>query len=319
MGLIFSDIPELDGSNTEISLANLSNLERSLEAIIEGRLAHLSELSDAILLDGEDEDIVKSIILSIKSDGKADSGNVIGENRHIADMIFQRLSAVERLTVFKEVFAKLNGNTYTLERLYSDNECELSADASDRIAYMKNSYNDSAYMQFSTLLKSPRAAYYGSVADVCESVYKGECEFCILPIETSSRGKLLSFYELIFKYNFKIVSVFDLYVDGEYTRYALLCKRFTVFSTKTKLRNRHFEVVVSNTSNVKLEDILTAADFCLLKLYRMDTLNLRVDNNQSDVYFSLGFKADGADMHTFVSYLAIDCPDILPIGFFNQI
>ena len=67
MGLIFSDIPELEGSNTEISLANLSCLERHLEAVIEERLAHLFELSHEIVSDGEDEDIIKSIILSIKS------------------------------------------------------------------------------------------------------------------------------------------------------------------------------------------------------------------------------------------------------------
>lgn len=319
MGLIFSDIPELEGSNTEISLANLSYLEGHLEAIIEERLSHLFELSDAIVSDGEEEDIIKSIILSIKSEGKADSGNVISENRHIADMIFQRLSAVERLTVFKEVFSKLDGDAYTLERLYSDRECELSADASDRIAYMKNSYNDAAYMQFSALLKSPRAAYYGSVTDVCEAVSGGRCEYCILPIETSSGGKLISFYELIFKYKFKIVSVYDLHIDGEYTRYALLSMRFaTLSAAKSKLRNRYIEVV-SNIASAKLEDIFAAAEFCSLKLCRMDTLNLRADNSQSDVYFCLGFKVDGADMHTFVSYLAIDCPELIPIGFYNQI
>ena len=63
MGLIYSNIPELEGSNTEIALSNLSELERDVEIIIEKRLAHLSELSDAILRDGDDPDVIKSILL----------------------------------------------------------------------------------------------------------------------------------------------------------------------------------------------------------------------------------------------------------------
>lgn len=89
MGLIYSDIPELEGSNTEIALANLSSLELSLEELIEKRMAHLSELSDAILQDGGDPDVIKSIFLSIKSEGNADSGNIIDENKQEADFIFR--------------------------------------------------------------------------------------------------------------------------------------------------------------------------------------------------------------------------------------
>ena len=67
MGLIYSDIPELEGSNTEIALSNLSALEVSFEELIEKRLAHLSELADAILMDGGDPDVVKSIFLLMLS------------------------------------------------------------------------------------------------------------------------------------------------------------------------------------------------------------------------------------------------------------
>ena len=63
MGLIYSNIPELEGSNTEIVLSNLSGLESDIETIIEKRLAHLSELAGAILRDGDDPDIIKSILI----------------------------------------------------------------------------------------------------------------------------------------------------------------------------------------------------------------------------------------------------------------
>ena len=321
MGLIYSDIPELEGSNTEVVLGNLSELEAELETLIEKRLAHLAELSSAIMRDGDDPDIIKSIILSIRSEGKADSGNVIDENRHAADAIFSKFSLVERLAIFKEAFGRMSADRKTMSRYFNrDFDFTVSEEASERIAYLKNSYNDVAYMQFSSLLNSPRAAYFGSVIDVCESVYNGSCEYCILPVETSSDGKLLSFYELILKYGFKIAAVYDLHGDGGYTRYALLGKKFTFYTTglRSKARNRYFEFVLENDS-MELEDLLCASSFCSMKLRRIDTLNVHGLKSGSESYVCPVFRVDGSDMQTFLAFLAIDCPDFVPIGIYMQI
>lgn len=321
MGLIYSDIPELQGSNTEITLSNLSYLEESLEVLIEKRLAHLSELASAILLDGGDHDVIKSIILSIRSEGNADSGRIIDENRHAADAMFSKLSLVERLAIFKEIFGKLNIEKKNPIEYFDQDSSDVSKEASERISYLKNSYNDIAYMQFSSLLDSPRAAYYGSVTDVCESVYNGISEYCILPVETSSDGKLLSFYEAILKYNFKIIAVYDLQGEVGYTRYALLGKDFPKKDlwTKSKPRNHYFEFVMTGNDALSLEDLLCAADFCSLKLRRIDTLNINKERNSENAYICPVFRVDGSDMQTFLSFLAIDCPDFIPIGSYIQI
>lgn len=320
MGLIYSNIPELEGSNTEIVLTNLSHTERELESLIERRVANISELAEAILHDGGDPDIIKSIILSIKSDGRADSGNVLDQNRQVADAVFSRYSLVERLTVFKELFVMLGADE---PENVSDNHevLEISNEASERIAYMKNSYNDIVYMQFSALLTSPRAAYYGSASEVCESVYNGECEYCILPIETSGDGKLLSFYELILKYNCKINAVYDLQREGGYTRYALLSKKHSMIGTAqlSKIRNKYIEFIISGNESPALDEIMCAASFCSMKLRRIDTLNI---SNQKSASFS-GicpiFRIDGSDLKTFLTYLSIDCPDINILGIYTQI
>lgn len=322
MGLIYSDIPELEGSNTEIALSNLAELEEVLEILVEKRLAHLSELAAAILLDGGDPDIIKSIILSIRSEGIADSGNVIDENRHVADAIFSKVSLIERLTVFKEAFGKNGADRKHLSRyLTGDHEITVNENAAERIAYLKNSYNDIAYMQFSSLFNSPRAAYFGSVTDVCESVYNDMCEYCILPVETSTDGKLLSFYEMILKYNFKISAVYDLQGEVGYTRYALLGKRlfFNHTGFRSKAKNRYLEFVITENDNLNLEDLLCAAGYCSLKLRRVDTLNIQKNKNAENAYICPVFRADGADLHTFLSFLMIDCSDFIPIGLYLQI
>lgn len=320
MGLIYSDIPELEGSNTEIALANLSSLELSLEELIEKRMAHLSELSDAILQDGGDPDVIKSIFLSIKSEGNADSGNVIEENRHVADVMFSKLSLIERLAVFKETFSKMNSEKRKFFKQYWNSADVLADDEStDRIAYLKNSYNDMAYMQFASLLNSPRAAYFNSITDVCESVYNGSCEYCILPVETMEDGKLLSFYELILKYGFNICSVYELRSDKGFTRYALIGRNFDLRNAgiKSKARNRYLEFVVSE--NDSISDILIAAEFCGLKLRRIDTLNVSLDKNSKGAYICPEFRVDGSDLQTFLAFLAIDISGIIPVGLYMQI
>ena len=322
MGLIYSDIPELEGSNTEIALSNLSELELALESLLEKRLAHLSELSDAIISDGGDPDVIKSILQSIRSEGNADSGNVIEENRSVADAIFSRLSLIERLSVFKEAFGRLNTEKKNFFKHYwHEDEKDTPQEASDRIAYLKNSYNDEAYMQFSALLSNPRAAYFGSITDVCESVYNGSCEYCILPVETSGDGKLLSFSELILKYGFKIVAVYDLHSESGYTRYALLGKGFALQNAgiRSKARNRYFEFIIAENENLSLLDLLSAADFCELKLRRIDTLNVHIDKSSKSSYICPVFRVDGSDMQTFLAFMAIDASGFIPIGLYMQI
>ena len=322
MGLIYSNIPELQGSHTETALTNLSELERELEAIVERRAANLSELAEAILYDGEDSDIIKSIILSLKSDGRADSGNLLNQNQPIADQIFSKYSLVERIVLFKEIYGRFNVDGQDQTKLFLlDNSSDVSIQATERIAYMKNSYNDIAYMQFSELLNSPRVAYFQSVSEVCESVYNGECEYCILPIETSADGKLLSFYELILKYNYKINAVYDLQRDSGYTRYALLGKNCNLngFSQRVKSRNRFIELVLNNSEVIVLDEILSAANFCSLKLRRIDTLNILNAKGVRGSDISIIFRIDGSDFKTFFAYLSIDCPDVNILGIYSQV
>ena len=323
MGLIYSNIPELEGSNTEICLANLRELEGDVEMIVEKRLAHLAELANAIMKDGGDTDVINSIILSIKAEGNADSGNIIEENRHEADFIFSKLSTIERLTVIKEIFSNSSLEKRLIYKwLDLDTELKLTEDATDRIAYLQNSYTDTVYMQFSSLLNYSRATYFESITDVCEGVFNDNCEYCILPIETSADGKLLSFYEMILKYDLKINAVYDLYSNDNknYTRYALLSKKLNIKKfTKSKSKNRYFEFLFSDTENLPLDDLLSVAKLCSFKLHRIDTLK---ENNEKSGKQSLIcpiFRSDSSDLQTFLAFLKIDCPDFIAIGLYNHV
>ena len=320
MGLIFSDIPELEGSDTETVLADLAESEAGLEVLLEKRIAYLTELAYAIRRDGGDPDLIKSIVLSVKSDGNADSGNVISNNRHFADAVFSKLSLVERMSLLKEIAGEMDADDRN-GRWLDSTRITVSPEAKERIAYMKNSYTDVVYMKFASHMESPRAAYFNRIGDVCESVYSGKCEFCLLPIETSGDGKLLSFYESIFKYGLKINAVYDLMGDENHTRYAILSLNYTddVYDINGKYQNRYLELAIKADESPSLEELLCAASFCSLKLVRVDTLSVSGDKNVKNNLICPVFKTEGGDVKTFFAYLTIDCPEAILLGSYMKL
>ena len=309
MGLIYSDIPELEGTDTDIVLSNLRNLEKELEETLEKRIAHLCELANAILKDGGDADVVKSIILSIRSDGEVYPIPVLGENEKELKMLFSGISLIERIVIFKAVFA-----AKLFEDFHLHSAQFLSEEATGKISYVRNSYNDVAFGHFATVIDGAKVAYYDSVSDVCESISSGDSQYCILPVETGKDGRLLSFYEIIMSNNLRINAEYDLKSsDGEtYTRYALLSAALP--ARRGKHGQRYLEVSYADTDNLSIKDIISAAEYCGLRISAIDTLHL---GNKKTV--NIVFETNGADVHTFLTYLSVDCPDHQIIGYYQRL
>ncbi len=323
MGLIFYNIPELIGSNTEVSLRNLSELEERLNLIIEERLAHIDELSHAITQDGEEIDIIKSIILSLKPESFCDSNKIIDKNVKSINSIYSALSLRERLLICESILCSYaSGEKINYEMFLDFPKRIIDPKSKDRIAYLKSTYNDAAYLEFANLLSSPCAAYYDSIANVCESVYNDTCEYCILPLETSTDGKLSSFYDLILKYGFTICAVYDLHHadSNKHTRYGLISKGNTIHTTplKTKSKIKFIEFVFEHDSYPSLTDVLSASEFCSMRLRRIDTLSILQNKNKTPLICPI-FRVDTADLNTFLTFMTIDCPTLKILGIYTQI
>ncbi len=315
MGLVFSNIPELEGSDTEIALSNLAHLEFELGETLEKRIAHLCELARAIISDGEDIDVIKSIILSIRSDGEVEDDEVSPDNLSELRSMFSGLSVIERMIIFKQIFELMPSERYSPLQ----SEDEIPRDCIGKIAYVKNSFNDVAFDALSRLLLDAKASYFDSAAEVCASVLDGKCQFCIFPIETSGDGKLKAFYDLILKYNFKINAQFDLHNSRSegYTRYALLsCDAVARDQAAGARASRHLQIAYSDTDSIPLGELITSAEFCGLTLENVESVML--DSTKKRMFFA-EFRAADADVSTFMTYLSVDCPEHLLIGLYQRI
>lgn len=311
MGLIFTDIPELYDSKTEIVLSNLSELEKSFEVLIEKRLSHLSELAEAVISDGDDFDIIKSILLSMRSGGDSDNENIIEENQRDADFIYSKASLAERLILYKNVSCD-----YFLrhgESIINNGISEVQAphkDATDKIAYLSNSFNDEAYIKLSTYLKHPRSVYFENTEDVCRAVFDGACEYCIFPTEASG-VKLSLFYGLILKYGFWKCAEREIKTPDGYTRYALLRRGVQMpRSEKNAKHQATFLEFLIDPTEISLSDVLSACEFCNMKLRRIDTINGLV---------CIDVRCDKADIETFMTYILVECQGTIPLGIYKQI
>ena len=197
----------------------------------------------------------------------------------------------------------------------------VSAKASERVAYLQNRLTDSAYMRLTAHLQKPRAAYFASFSDVCEEVYHGLCEYCILPIENTENGKLRRFYSLIDKYELKIVTVCDIQSgDGTKTRYALLRhKHISVLPLPNRGGTRFAEFSLLLEEDTALPDVLHAAEYVDLRLIRADSVPLPASSEyRHELIFALP-DAEDAFLNTeaFLLYLSSTLPEYSLLGIFT--
>lgn len=142
---------------------------------------------------------------------------------------------------------------------------QTPAGSHSRIAYTKNKYNDLAFESFSEKINGARAHYTSSLADACEAVNDGECEFCILPVRNSIDGRLWGFYSMIDRYGLKICSICSVEsIDGiSSTDYALIGKFCAEPSKRVQNTARYiFEFSVLSENGDFISELLHAANLC---------------------------------------------------------
>ena len=187
---------------------------------------------------------------------------------------------------------------------------ELSEHARDLIIYQRNGYADSAYLHFAPLLGAPRALYTHSFSAVCEAVYNGLSEFCILPIENSAEGQLNSFSRLIDRFELKTVATCDIpATDGvRSTRFALLRRDIVPLPPPNKNSPRYFACATPMEAPPSPAKLLQAAQLCGLELTRMDSRASLEPESGDDRCIHLVFSVKKGDLAAFLLYLSMEAP-----------
>ena len=301
-------------SPEEIILSNLEELFHRGLHIGEQEQAHLRELAREIAAEVADNQTLLTSLPDHRLPDSTEQSDQASASNTFRGALARQLSTRQKVLLCIELSQQIPSPNTFLQDLFPQGE-EVREFSQDRISYQKNSYTELAFQRFSQVLSGrARASYAQSFPAVCEDVFNGVCEYCILPIENSGEGRLISFAHLIAQYDLKITATCDVKVgEDKITRFALLRRHATPLRDTEKFPHL-FEFSCALSQEQDAEDLLAAARLCGLT---MQYVALRPTEQRKD--FHGVFQADDGNLVAYLLYLAMELPTANLIGHYPNI
>lgn len=303
---------------------NLKLLDEETASASERRIAQLSDL--AMLIAQQPQRFFDADNLYGEFDGLIGRGAIPGEAsedaRPYLEAYYSSQLLTDKLTVCRFLAGKLSWSSdFKLASLLgAQSEGFLPLERDPKIAYFKNSYADTAFRIFSKALGTPSVIYLNDFDAVCEEVYSGRADMCILPLDSSRDAKLIGFCRLIDKYELKIVLSCDVSSSdgGVTTRYALLRKNLTFpeeLPDGADARLLEFSFVP--TDGISLADVLFAAEGFGLKLYKVDAIPLTYSD--SEFSYDVILHCPDHSVEPFALFMSLEAPQYETLGIYAHL
>ena len=328
----------------QVEIDNMDDLHRRLCHLLECDYIHTDELAamfSALTRDTDRSNAALSLdpdkIVTFYDNAVASEPQFdIADARHerLFSRLYPHVSTLELISFYQSLIEQAKPDVaLTAANLLGHAE-PLDASARGSIAYQHSIYTDEAFLHFSRLLPTARAIYSDSFSGVCEQVFNGLCEYCILPLENTQDGKLVRFYHLIQKYELKIALTCRVTTsDNRHSTVFGLCRRGLSWpQLPMSHKDFCFEFLFwQEPEQVTLEELLTAASACSLSLVRADCLPRSDDEIlmgagypfalSFDVFAERGYTSAGSesDFLAFLLYLAVHSPSTLPLGIYQRL
>lgn len=309
--------------STKVIGENLSLLDEETSSAAERRVAQLSDLATLIsqrpemLLDSENRcgnfsELFERGILPAEA---ADEAKPYLEAYYSSQLLS------DKLAVCKFLAERLGWKSdFRLASLLGDSGGFRPLEKDPKIAYLKNPFADSAFLIFSKLLGSPSVSYHSDFESVCEEVYYGRADMCILPLESSRDAKLIGFCRMIDRFELKIVLACDVTSpDGSVTtRYALLRRSLTFPEVLPPESDaRLLELSFVPTEGITLADVLSAAAGFGLGLYKVDAIPLSYSD--SEFSYDVILHCPDRAVEPFALFMALAAPQYETLGVYAHI
>ncbi|MBQ7921955.1 MAG: hypothetical protein IJ325_05175 [Clostridia bacterium] len=165
-----------------------------------------------------------------------------------------------------------------------------------KTAYLQNSFSDKAYGLFSEEIPGMTAEYYPGFAEACEEVYDNRCKYVILPLYTSSDGRLISFQKLIAKYDLKICMTAEINLSDENKmHFALLRKGIAV-----PVDHEFMDITLVLSEDVPMGRFLSACEALGASTLTMNTIPLAYADETEE--FCIHFHTAKADIAALILF-----------------
>jgi len=306
-------------SPEDIIAANLNETDGRINRLCEQETAHLRELAAEIASDTLQ---ISELIASLPDHRPPASpwGEIPEETRPMIEQLCRMREVWKHVCLCTEIDRQLNGRGRLSISDFWEETDELEHTARGRIVYQRNSYADGAYLRFAASVSDARAVYTHNFETVCEEVVRGNCEYCILPLENSAEGPLNSFARLIDRYGLKISATCDVpTTDGSrITRFALLCRSLSAVPEDAPNARRFFDFTLPVDGSPRQESVLYAATACGLVCNRIDS-RVHRDGGVTQPVTQFSFFADHGNLRAFLLYLSMEAPHYTPVGYYAHL
>ena len=298
--------------------SNLAETAQRLDRVIEQEHAHIAELAAEILSDTQQ---MSDFLASLSDHRPPDitrSEAVPAQNQDVLDRAHLSHSVLRSVLLCISLRKGLHLEKHDVPDYFFSDAEEISDFAKSRVIFQRTNYADLAYRAFAKQLTAPHALYTHNFTLACEEVERGNCEYCILPLENSSEGALHSFSRLIDRFALKIVACCDIPTEdgARITRFALLRRSLSPLFDPIS-PNTVFECVIPNTCSGSVAELLFAAQLCDLRLSHVDSRLHTLDEAKTPSTHFLFTVGDG-DLCAFLLYLAMEAHDYEILGIYKH-
>ena len=296
---------------------NLQELVERADLLGEQEIAHLRELATEIAQGVDVSDLLASLP-DYRFSTAPPSADILTNHAELLSRSRELMEARQCMILCHTLYEKLRDRETLLPLLFPDSE-ELAPHAAGQIIYQRSSYTNDAYLAFATSVSNARATYAHSFVTVCEEVYNGHCEYCILPLENAVEGELIGFAKLIAQYDLKIAATCD--IEGadasRRTRFALLRRNMLPLLVPEIEKNEFFRFSLPAQCAPLIAGVLCAANFFGLTFLSLNTLP--IDKDGAMARFNFTFDIHGGNLYSFLLYLATLTPQYTPIGIYSHL
>jgi len=184
------------------------------------------------------------------------------------------------------------------------------------VAFLRNGQAMRAFESFAKPLGGVSAVYESNFPSACEAVYTNHATYAIIPIFSTSDGRLNSFYRQIEKYELSIVMTCEVDSDdGENTTtFALVYKdRLYIEAEGEPL----YECKINLDDLNMLADIADAAAYFGAELYSAESLPMAFSGRNNTIALIFGLK--NANLGGFFAYLALEYPQTATVGIYTKL
>ncbi len=184
-----------------------------------------------------------------------------------------------------------------------------------RIAYVRNKRGDEAYTQLAKSRRGSKAYNVASFGAACESVWENTSEFCIVPIENNTDGRLYSFYSMLDRYELKICGTVKIRDEdtSNHTVFALASR--CPDTALLKSTPKRFEFAIINEDTDFVGDVIEVLRILGGRLYYVGVQPLPYDDVRRKYYFAADFTT--ASPIAAALYASLEYPRYVPIGVYT--